>query len=118
MRKTLGMLGIAALVAAPAALGFSSVAGAAAPAGHVALSHSAAVRFPTVPNSNIKGAGKYAPKTLNATWTKKKEPAKGCTDSSKFSFSITNTTSVSQTVTYMSSPFVTLPAGEGVDVCT
>jgi hypothetical protein len=117
MRKTLGMLGIAALVAAPAVLGFTSVAGAA-PAGHVALAHSTAVRFPTVPNSNIKGAGKYSPKTLAGTWTKSSEPAKGCTDKSKFTFSITNKSSVSQTVTYESADFVTIPPGELVDVCT
>ena len=117
MRRTLGMLGIAALVAGPAMIGFSSVAGASAPAGHVAFAHSAAVRFPSLPNSNIKGAGKYKPKTLSATWTAKKEPASGCTTSSKFSFSISNLTTASQTVTYDSAPFITIPPDELIDVC-
>jgi hypothetical protein len=115
MRKTLGMLGIAALVAAPAVLGFTSVAGAAAPAGHLSFGV-ASVQHLTKPNSNIKGAGKYSPKTLNATWSASSEPSNGCKEK-KISFSITNTTSVSQTVTYESADFVTIPPAEAVGVC-
>jgi hypothetical protein len=109
------MLGIAALVSVPGVLGFASLAGAA-PAGHFALT-AGGVHSLTTPNSNIKGAGsKFKPKTLNATWTAKKE--KACTDTSKFAFSITNKTSGTEQVTYESADFGSpIPAGGVLDVC-
>lgn len=117
MRRTLGMLGIAALLAAPAAVGFSSVAGASAPAGHVALVVGHFSHVNTVPNSNIKGAGKYAPKTLAAHWSASSPPASGVCKEKKISFSISNISSTTQTVTYDGEPFVSIPSGEEAGVC-
>jgi hypothetical protein len=81
-------------------------------AGHVAVSSAAAK-----PNSNITGSGKtvnYSPKSLKATWSGPTE--KKCT-AAKESFTITNTTKVSETVTLSGKAFANIAAGKAEGVC-
>jgi hypothetical protein len=69
------------------------------------------------PNSNITGKGKavkYAPTSLNVKWSGSKPVT--CT-TKKISFSITNTTKTTETVTMSGKTFASIPAGKAIGVC-
>jgi hypothetical protein len=117
MRKSLGVLTVAALAAAPIVFGAVSPAGARTATPRVvavAVAHAAAL-----PNSNIKGNAtrgtlKYKPKTLRVTWS---GPAGGTCSTSNIDFTVTNLTKKTQTMTYGGSTFATVGAGTGIGVC-
>jgi hypothetical protein len=105
---------IASAIAIPAVVGLSVATSSAAPAAHFSAVH--AVPLIEGPNSNITGSGAsvvYSPHKL-----KNLTPVSSADCSvTDYTFSVTNTTSKSQTVTYMGETAFKLPAGEQEDIC-
>jgi hypothetical protein len=104
---------IASAIVVPAVAGLSMATASAAPAVHFA-SHAA----PLVvgPNTNLVGSGTtvtYSPHKLTGLTA---VSSADCS-TSDYSFSISNTTTKAQTVTYMGSTVVKIPAGEGEAIC-
>jgi hypothetical protein len=116
--RKLRVFGLAALVAGTMVVGLDSVAGASN--GHHLASGSAAgarIAGPqTNPNVNIKpnghGVAKFKPKSVTAP------RAVGTCTPGNYSFSVTNTTSSTQQLTYEGSDFgFPIPSGDNEDIC-
>lgn len=106
-------LGIAAAVVVTPLLGLSAVSAAAA-SPKIAVAH--AIPFVTGPNTNLAGSGTtvvYSPKKLLGLTAVSEA---NCSNSD-YSFSVSNTTSKSQKVTYSGSLVVKIPSGEAVAIC-
>src|SRR5271165_6716610 len=112
MRRSLGMLSIVTLISAPVVLGLAQNAGATTSGVHFAPWGHVSVGVLDVPNSNIKlnkkGVAEYNPRSLAVAWS---GPMGGTCASSNVSFTVTNATTVSETIVYMRTTFVRIPAG-------
>jgi hypothetical protein len=109
---TVGALGVA--TAAAFMLPASASQATAAHMSAVSTVHAAAAKKP---NSDITGSGKtvvYSPTTLKAKWSGKKE---GTCTTAKESFTISNTTKTSETVTLSGKTFAKVPADKVLGVC-
>ena len=114
MRKFLGLLSIVTLISAPVVLGMAQNASATTWTwGHVSV-----VGALDVPNINIKpnkkGVAEYNPRSLAVAWS---GPLGGTCTSSNATFTVTNTTTVSETMVSMRTNFVRIPAGVTVGIC-
>jgi hypothetical protein len=117
MGRSVRLLSVAALVAAPLVLGLAAPAGARSAAPRFA----SAVRIaPTAaPNSNVLGKGAtlhFKPGKLAVNWSGP-PPVKACKQS-KFAFTVTNTSKQTIQVTLDGDPFgPSIPKGAGIGVC-
>jgi hypothetical protein len=106
--------------AAVGTVGVAAMAGFVGPASAgttLTLSHSAVATAAAKPNSNIIGSGKtvnYSPKSLKVKWSGATQ--KTCTVKIE-SFTISNTTKTTETVTFSGKTFAKIPARKGIGVC-
>jgi hypothetical protein len=104
-------------VAMLALAGFMASASAGTTPAHLTAGHVSLSMVTAKPNSNITGSGKtvnYSPKSLKVKWSGPTE--KKCT-AAKESFTLTNKTKVTQTVTLSGKAFGKIPAGKSDGVC-
>jgi hypothetical protein len=119
--RKIRVMGLAAVMAGTMVVGLTSAA-SAAPANHsVRFAAVSGSRPLTAPNVNIKtnkkGKNKFKPKVISAVFTGATSGTPACTESD-ISFSVTNDTTATQQLTYMSSPVLSpIPSGDVEGVC-